>query len=258
METSKAVENFPVSGERVPVSVVRWLARIKGAAARVNAELGLLDAEMAERIGAAADEIAAGEHDDQFPIDVFQTGSGTSSNMNANEVIANLAGEGVHPNDHVNMGQSSNDVFPSAVHLAAVSEVTERLLPALEQLEGSLSARGRRLRGPREGGAHAHDGCRARDARPGVRRLRRADPPRGRPRARRPTARLPDPAGRHGDRHRPEHAPRVRREGAREARSGRGAPPIPSRPRATATPWSSSRARSRWWPSRSPRSPTTS
>ena len=139
METSKAVENFPVSGERVPVSVVRWLARIKGAAARVNAELGLLDAEMAERIGAAADEIAAGEHDDQFPIDVFQTGSGTSSNMNANEVIANLAGEGVHPNDHVNMGQSSNDVFPSAVHLAAVSEVTERLLPALEQLESSLA-----------------------------------------------------------------------------------------------------------------------
>src|SRR3954453_14553939 len=101
-ETTKAVENFPVSGERVPESVVRWLGRIKGAAARVNAELGLLDAELAERIAAAADQVGAGEHDDQFPIDVFQTGSGTSSNMNANEVIANLAGEGVHPNDHVN------------------------------------------------------------------------------------------------------------------------------------------------------------
>src|SRR4051794_8962529 len=109
-ETTKAVANFPVSGERVPVSVVRWLGRIKAAAARANAELRLLDDELAQKIGAAADEIAAGRHDDQFPIDVFQTGSGTSSNMNANEVIATLAGEGVHPNDHVNMGQSSNDV----------------------------------------------------------------------------------------------------------------------------------------------------
>ena len=113
-ETTKAVANFPVSGERVPLPVVRWLGRIKGTAARANAELGLLDAELAERIAAAGDEIAAGKHDAQFPIDVFQTGSGTSSNMNANEVIANLAGEGAHPNDHVNMGQSSNDVFPSA------------------------------------------------------------------------------------------------------------------------------------------------
>jgi len=140
-ETSKAVENFPVSGERVPVAVVRMLGRIKAAAARTNAELGLLDAELAERIAAAGDEVAEGEHDEQFPIDVFQTGSGTSSNMNANEVIAKLAGEGAHPNDHVNMGQSSNDVFPSAVHLAAVSEATQRLLPALDGLAGSLSAK---------------------------------------------------------------------------------------------------------------------
>ena len=95
-ETRKAIDNFPVSGERVPVPVVRWLGRIKGAAARVNAELGLLDAEIGARIAAAGDEVASGEHDDQFPIDVFQTGSGTSSNMNANEVIAKLAGEGVH------------------------------------------------------------------------------------------------------------------------------------------------------------------
>src|SRR5918998_5182370 len=99
-ETSKAVDNFPVSGERVPVEVVRWLGRIKGAAARANADLGLLDGDLAKRIAEAADEIAEGRHDDQFPIDVFQTGSGTSSNMNANEVIAALAGEGAHPNDH--------------------------------------------------------------------------------------------------------------------------------------------------------------
>ena len=142
VETRKAVDNFPVSGERVPIAVVRWLGRIKGAAARANADLGLLDAELAERIAAAGDEIAEGAHDDQFPIDVFQTGSGTSSNMNANEVIANLAGEGAHPNDHVNMGQSSNDVFPSAVHLAALDVATHRLLPALEQLEASLAAKG--------------------------------------------------------------------------------------------------------------------
>src|SRR5688500_10851806 len=140
-ETNKAVDNFPVSGETVPVPVVRWLGRIKAAAARTNAQLGLLDGDLAERIAAAGDAIAAGEHDDQFPIDVFQTGSGTSSNMNANEVIANIAGEGVHPNDHVNMGQSSNDVFPSAVHLAALGEVAADLLPALEALSESLSAK---------------------------------------------------------------------------------------------------------------------
>jgi fumarate hydratase class II len=140
-ETTKAVANFPVSGERVPLPVVRWLGRVKGAAARVNAELGLLDGELAERIAAAGDEIAEGKHDAQFPIDVFQTGSGTSSNMNANEVIANLAGAGAHPNDHVNMGQSSNDVFPSAVHLAALDEATNTLLPALEQLEASFAAK---------------------------------------------------------------------------------------------------------------------
>ena len=138
-ETTKAVNNFPISGERVPVSVVRWLGRIKGAAAIVNAELGLLDQDLATRIAAAGGEVAEGRHDDQFPIDVFQTGSGTSSNMNANEVIAALAGEGVHPNDHVNMGQSSNDVFPSAVHLASLEDATKTLLPALRELEGSFA-----------------------------------------------------------------------------------------------------------------------
>ena len=137
-ETRKAVENFPVSGEPIPMPVARWLGRIKAAAARANADLGLLERYMAARIAAAADRVAAGDFDDQFPIDVFQTGSGTSSNMNANEVIAALAGEDVHPNDHVNMGQSSNDVFPSAVHLAALGEIAHDLLPALERLAASL------------------------------------------------------------------------------------------------------------------------
>jgi fumarate hydratase, class II len=140
-ETTKAVANFPVSGETVPVSVIHWLAQIKAAAARVNAELDLLEPDLAERIASAADRVAAGEFDDQFPIDVFQTGSGTSTNMNANEVIATLAGEAAHPNDHVNMGQSSNDVFPSAVHLAALDRAEHELLPALEQLEAAFAAK---------------------------------------------------------------------------------------------------------------------
>ncbi len=137
-ETEKAVANFPVSGRPIPAPVIRWLGRVKAAAARTNAELGLLDGDLAERIARAGDQVAAGEHDDQFPVDVFQTGSGTSSNMNANEVIANLAGDGVHPNDHVNMGQSSNDVFPSAVHLAALDQVVGSLIPAMEDLAGAL------------------------------------------------------------------------------------------------------------------------
>jgi fumarate hydratase class II len=145
-ETEKAIENFPISGERMPTEVVRMLARVKAEAARVNAELGLLDADQAERIAAAADAVAAGEHDDQFPIDVFQTGSGTSTNTNVNEVISTLAGKDVHPNDHVNMGQSSNDVFPTAVHLAALDAATNDLLPALDALAGSLSAKAEELR----------------------------------------------------------------------------------------------------------------
>ncbi|MGB2851476.1 MAG: class II fumarate hydratase [Solirubrobacterales bacterium] len=137
-ETDKAIDNFPVSGQPVPAPVVHWLGRIKAAAARTNSDLGLLDQDLADRIAAAGDAIGRGEHDDQFPIDVFQTGSGTSTNMNTNEVIANLAGEGVHPNDHVNMGQSSNDVFPSAVHLAALDQTVHRLLPALDDLGFAL------------------------------------------------------------------------------------------------------------------------
>jgi fumarate hydratase class II len=140
-ETKKAVANFPVSGEPIPPAVARWLGRIKAAAAHVNAELGLLDEDKARRIAEAGDRIASGELDDQFPIDVFQTGSGTSSNMNANEVIASLAGGDVHANDDVNMGQSSNDVFPSAVHLAALDEIVNDLMPALQRLADSLQAK---------------------------------------------------------------------------------------------------------------------
>ncbi|MFD4657598.1 class II fumarate hydratase [Kitasatospora sp. NPDC058444] len=141
-QTQRAVENFPVSGQRLERAHIAALARIKAAAARVNARLGVLDEETAEAIVAAAEEVAEGRWDDQFPVDVFQTGSGTSSNMNTNEVIATLAGERlgrpVHPNDHVNASQSSNDVFPSSIHIAATAAVTNDLVPALEHLAESL------------------------------------------------------------------------------------------------------------------------
>ncbi len=157
-ETRKAIANFPVSGEPIPAPVVHWLGRIKAAGARVNAELGLLDPVLAERIATAADAVAAGEHDDQFPIDVFQTGSGTSSNMNANEVIAALAGDDAHANDHVNMGQSSNDVFPSAVHLAALDRTVHELLPALERLGDALAAKSEEFADiPKAGRTHLMD-----------------------------------------------------------------------------------------------------
>ncbi len=140
-ETRKAVANFPVSGERVPATLIRWLGRIKSAAATVNAELGVLDSDVAGRVSAAADEVGSGDHADQFPVDIFQTGSGTSTNMNVNEVIAHLAGEDVHPNDHVNLGQSSNDVFPTAVHLAASEMATTELIPSLQSLHDSLATK---------------------------------------------------------------------------------------------------------------------
>jgi fumarate hydratase, class II len=144
-QTQRAVENFPVSGERLPRDMIGALASIKGAAARVNGELGVLDPDMARAIHDAAADVARGRYDDQFPIDVFQTGSGTSSNMNANEVIAALAtrvlGRPVHPNDHVNASQSSNDVFPSAIHLAAARMIKRSLLPALDHLAAALEAK---------------------------------------------------------------------------------------------------------------------
>ncbi|WP_374203635.1 class II fumarate hydratase [Streptomyces antimicrobicus] len=144
-QTQRAVENFPVSGQRLERAHIAALARIKAAAAKVNAELGVLDPDIAEAIVSAASEVAEGRWDDHFPVDVFQTGSGTSSNMNANEVIATLAserlGRDVHPNDHVNASQSSNDVFPSSIHIAATAAVTEDLVPALQHLAAALGAR---------------------------------------------------------------------------------------------------------------------
>jgi len=144
-QTQRAVENFPVSGRPLPPRLIHALGAIKAAAAEENARLGVLDADVAGAIAAAASEVAAGEWDAEFPVDVFQTGSGTSSNMNANEVIASLAserlGREVHPNDHVNASQSSNDVFPSAIHVAAAVSVSDDLLPALDRLGGALRAK---------------------------------------------------------------------------------------------------------------------
>ena len=144
-QTQRAVENFPISGRGLSSHHIAALGQIKRAAAIANAELGVLPQAVADAIVAAADEVIAGAHDDQFPIDVFQTGSGTSSNMNTNEVVATLAsrrlGEPVHPNDHVNASQSSNDVFPSSIHIAAVQAVTDELVPGLEVLAASLEAK---------------------------------------------------------------------------------------------------------------------
>lgn len=140
-ETRKAIDNFPVSGEPVPITLIHWLGRIKSAAAHVNCDLGLLAPDIAERIATAADQVADGGHDDQFPIDVFQTGSGTSTNMNVNEVVATLAGPDVHPNDHVNLGQSSNDVVPTALHLAALEHTVRTVLPSLHALREALGAK---------------------------------------------------------------------------------------------------------------------
>jgi len=148
-QTQRAVQNFPISGLPMPGRFIHSLGLIKWAAARVNRELGLLPADVADAIEAAALDVAAGTHDEHFPIDVFQTGSGTSSNMNANEVIARLAsqrlGKTVHPNDHVNMGQSSNDVVPSAIHVSAALGLTEQLLPALNHLADVIEAKAKSL-----------------------------------------------------------------------------------------------------------------
>ncbi|MET0526196.1 MAG: class II fumarate hydratase, partial [Nocardioides sp.] len=149
-QTQRAVENFPISGTGLEPDHVHALARIKAAAARVNGELDVITKEQTEAITEAAAEVVAGDHDDQFPVDVFQTGSGTSSNMNMNEVIATLAtnaGHDVHPNDHVNASQSSNDTFPTSIHVAAAIAVSERLLPALGTLEASLTAKAEEFAG---------------------------------------------------------------------------------------------------------------
>ena len=148
-QTQRAVQNFPISGRPMPRGFIRALGLVKAASAQANAELGLLPQDVAEAVQAAAMKVAGGQLDAQFPIDIYQTGSGTSSNMNANEVIATLASrEGkmpVHPNDHVNLGQSSNDVVPTAIRVSAQLAVVEDLLPALEHLRGTIDERGRAL-----------------------------------------------------------------------------------------------------------------
>nr|WP_284288071.1 lyase family protein [Angustibacter aerolatus] len=171
-QTQRAVENFPISGLPVDPAVVHALARIKASAARVNASLGVLDPAIAQAVADAAEQVAEGGHDGEFPIDVFQTGSGTSTNMNVNEVVATLAsrasGEAVHPNDHVNASQSSNDTFPTALHLAATAAVVHDLVPGLEHLAQSLQRKASEPAGRREARSHAPDGRRAGDPRPGA------------------------------------------------------------------------------------------
>jgi fumarate hydratase class II len=141
-QTQRAVENFPISGSTLEKAHIAALAQIKKAAALANAKLGVLDQKIADAIAKSADEVIAGKHDGEFPVDIYQTGSGTSSNMNMNEVLATLAskhlGKAVHPNDHVNASQSSNDVFPTSVHLAVTSAIVSNLLPALDYLAGKL------------------------------------------------------------------------------------------------------------------------
>jgi len=148
-QTQRAVENFPISGQRVDPAIVRALARVKGAAAQANAALGVLDSQVAEAIADAAAEVVDGQHDGEFPVDVYQTGSGTSTNMNVNEVLARLAsaavGRDVHPNDHVNAGQSSNDTFPTALHLAAAEELSQVTIPGMSALSVALSAKADQL-----------------------------------------------------------------------------------------------------------------
>ena len=180
--THRAVLNFPVSGYRFPRPFIRALGLIKWAAAKANQDLGLLDANQATAIAQAAEEVAEGKLDDHFPLDIFQTGSGTSTNTNANEVIANrsahLSGKSigshdpVHPNDHVNMGQSSNDVIPSAIHISAAEELKNHLIPALEKLHERPRSQGERILARHQDWAHAFDGRDAGATRTGILRLR--------------------------------------------------------------------------------------
>ncbi len=218
-QTQRAVENFPVSGEPIERALIEALGRIKAAAAAVNAELEVVDGEVAAAITEAAGEVAEGRWDEQFPVDVFQTGSGTSSNMNANEVIATLAaerlGRPVHPNDDVNASQSSNDVFPTAIHIAAASAVVRDLVPALEHLAAALERKSARVRRGRQGRPDAPDGRHPGHARPGVRRLRGADALRRGAAAHLAAAARGAAAGRHGGGHRDQHPARVRAGGDR-------------------------------------------
>ena len=251
-QTQRAVENFPISGEPMPPEFIHALGLVKLAAARVNRELGLLPPDVAEAIERAARAVADGELDAQFPIDVFQTGSGTSSNMNANEVIAAVAsselGRRVHPNDEVNLGQSSNDVIPTVLHVSAVMAIEQRTDAGAALPARRAAPESRRIRRRGQDRPHPPDGRRADPAGPGVQRLRAAD--RARHRAHRGDAAGPARAGdrRHGGRHRAQHPSRVRGAGGARAlrpdRARRSAKRrTTSRRRAPATPTSSPPAR---------------
>ena len=241
-QTQRAVENFPISGQPLEPALIHALAHIKAAAAHTNAALGSLTTEQADAITEATAQIVDGEHDDQFPIDVFQTGSGTSTNMNVNEVIATLAqqqGVEVHPNDHVNAAQSSNDTFPSAIHVAAVLG-TRDLLDGIARLHDVADGQERRVRRRREVRPHAPDGRHAGDARPGAGRVRRRRRPRPRARRGRPPPRARASAGWNRRRHRHQRAapgsPSRRSPGStRPPASSSPRPATTSRPRAAAT-----------------------
>ena len=182
--TQRAVLNFPISGYRFSRPFIRALGLLKWAAAQANHDLGLLDAHRSALIVQAAEEVIEGKLDDHFPLDIFQTGSGTSTNTNANEVISNRccqleekaigSRDPVHPNDHVNMGQSSNDVIPSAIHISAAEQLKNCLLPALEKLHGALDAKAQGILGDHQDRPHALDGCDSGPARSGIFRIRAA------------------------------------------------------------------------------------
>ena len=213
-QTQRAVENFPISGVPIdPVADPRPRPDQGCRGLHQRRARACCRQDKADAIVAAAASVAANEHDDEFPIDVFQTGSGTSSNMNTNEVISSLAGDGVHPNDHVNASQSSNDVFPSAIHIAATDSLTNTLIPALEHLATSLEAKADRVRGGGEERPNPPDGRHPGHSRSGVRRLRRADPVRHRAHPGRPPAGRRAAARRHRRRHRHQHPARLRRRG---------------------------------------------
>ncbi len=221
-QTARAVENFPISRMRFQRPFLRALALIKSAAARVNGKLGHLPADKAAAIERAAEEVLAGAHDAQFAVDVFQTGSGTSTNMNANEVIGRLAG--AHPNDEVNRGQSSNDVIPSAMHIAAAESVHRDLFPAMDRLHRSLERQGGRIRGCAQDRPHASAGCRAHAAGPGIQRVCPAGSGLATADRKRAGRHLRTGAGRHGGGHRAERAAGIRGRGDPEIASRTGLP----------------------------------
>ena len=171
-QTQRAVENFPISGFRLPRAFIQALGLIKSSAAKANGELGELSSDMAAAIQKAADDVSKGAHDDQFVVDIFQTGSGTSTNMNANEVIGHLAN--AHPNDHVNRGQSSNDVIPTAIHVSAAMVTHDELLPAMAGLRDSLRRKAEEFQRRGEDRAHASSGCGPNAAGAGIQWLQRS------------------------------------------------------------------------------------